>query len=123
MGLALRAILIFGLLTQDSGKTVVASALCRGLHKRGLRVAPFKPRSGHNLWYQYDAYERCRFEGSLYCEDILKLREASRCGLPPELLNPIDALLAPLDAEGFLEEGRGRELYLLEEDVYSHLLV
>lgn len=86
-------------------------------------MAPFKPRSGHNLWYQYDAYEKCRSEGRLYCEDIIKLRAASRCSLAHELLNPIDALLAPIEARGFLEEGRGREIYLLEEDTYSHLIV
>ncbi len=118
----MRTLLIFGLLPQDSGKTTVASALCRGLHEIGVKVKPFKPRAGHNLWYQYDVYERCRREGRLYCEDIIKLREASRCPLPYELLNPIDALLSPLMARDFLEEGRGRELYLLEEDTYAHLV-
>lgn len=118
----MKKLLIFGLLSQDSGKTTIASALCRGLHELGVEVRPFKPRAGHNLWYQYDVYERCRREGRLYCEDIIKLREASRCHLPHELLNPVDALLSPIMARGFLEEGRGRELYLLEEDTYTHLV-
>ena len=118
-----RRLLIFGLLPQDSGKTTVASAICRGLQKAGVAVAPFKPRAGHNLWYQYDAYLRCRSEGRLYCEDIIKLRDASRCSLPYELLNPIDALFTPLKAENLLQEGMGRELYLLEENIYTHLIV
>ena len=118
-----RSLLIFGLLPHDSGKTTVASAICRGLHKAGVMVVPFKPRAGHNLWYQYDAYLRCRSEGRLYCEDITKLRKASCCTLPYELLNPIDALFTPLKAKNLLEEGMGRELYLLEEDIYTHLIV
>lgn len=119
----MRAILVFGLFAEDSGKTVAASALCRGLKNKGWRVAPFKPRSGHNLWYQYDAYEACKQEGRLYCEDIIKLKEASDCNLPYELLNPVDALLAPIEARGFLKERREREMYILEENSYTHLLV
>ena len=31
--------------TSDAGKTILVAALCRVLHRRGLRVAPFKPQN------------------------------------------------------------------------------
>ena len=117
------SIFIFGIFPESSGKTVVATALARGLVKRGLKVAVFKPRSGHNLWYQYKAFLKCKAARSLFCEDIIKLKEASKCPLPYELLNPVDALLAPLNAKVFLERNLTRQIFLFEEDMYHHLLV
>src|SRR5512141_560759 len=31
--------------TSDAGKSVLVAALCRILHRRGVRVAPFKPQN------------------------------------------------------------------------------
>src|SRR5512147_215595 len=31
--------------TSDAGKSVMVAALCRILHRRGVRVAPFKPQN------------------------------------------------------------------------------
>jgi predicted P-loop ATPase/GTPase len=118
----LKSVYVFGLFPISPGKTVVSTALCRGLLREGLKAAPFKPRSGHNLWYQYDSFKRCRKGGRLFCEDIIKLREASGCSLPYEILNPIDALMAPMNARVFLENKRVREMYLRESDTFIHLL-
>jgi predicted P-loop ATPase/GTPase len=119
----LRAVFIFGFLPDSPGKTVVSTALCRGVLNRGFNVAPFKPRSGHNFWYQYDACVECKREARLFCEDIMKLKRASRCRLPYEVLNPVDALMAPLDAGVFLRDDYIRGMYLRESDTFSHLLV
>ena len=116
------AVFIFGLFPESSGKTVLATALARGLANRGLDVAVFKPRSGHNMWYQYEAFLECKRRRSLFCEDIIKLREASGCPLPYELLNPVDALLAPLNANVFLEQNLTRRMFLFEGDLYRHLI-
>lgn len=116
------AIFIFGIFPDSSGKTVLATALARGLVNRGLDVAVFKPRSGHNMWYQYEAFLKCKVMRSLFCEDIIKLKEASGCPLPYEILNPVDALLAPLNAEVFLEQNLTRQLFLFERDLYRHLI-
>lgn len=118
-----QTIFVFGFFPVSPGKTVVSTAICRGLLNRGFKVAPFKPRSGHNLWYQHDAFLRCREESRLYCEDIIKLSKASRCPIPNETLNPIDALLAPLDTRKFLEEDYIREMYMKEAITFHHLLV
>lgn len=119
----MRSIYVFGLFPISPGKTVVSSALCRGLLSRGLKVAPFKPRSGHDLWYQYEAFKRCKKNARLFCEDITKLKEASRCQLPYEILNPIDALMAPINTRNFLENGYVREMYLKKENTFLHLIV
>lgn len=119
----LRTIYVFGLFQISPGKTVVSTALCRGLLRRGYKVAPFKPRSGHNLWYQLDSFNRCKAEARLYCEDIIKLKEASRCQLPYEILNPVDALMAPLDTGIFLRHDDTRRMYLKNGVTFSHLLV
>ncbi len=119
----LRTIYVFGLFQISPGKTVVSTALCRGLLRRGYKVAPFKPRSGHNLWYQLDSFNRCKAEVRLYCEDIIKLKEASRCQLPYEVLNPVDALMAPLDTGIFLRRNDTRRMYLLNGVTFNHLLV
>lgn len=116
-------IFVFGVFQDSSGKTVLASALARGLLNRGVNVAVFKPRSGHNMWYQYGAFMKCKSEGSLFCEDIIKLKEASKCPLPYEVLNPVDALLAPFNAEAFLRHELTSHMYLFEHDAFSHLIV
>lgn len=119
----MKSVFIFGFLPDSPGKTVVSTALCRGLLNRGFSVAPFKPRSGHNLWYQYDAFTECKREARLFCEDIMKLKRASRCRLPYEVLNPVDALMTPLDAGVFLRENYIRGMYIRESEIFSHLLV
>ena len=41
------ALLIAGT-TSDAGKTIVTTALCRALARRGVRVAPFKAQNMSN---------------------------------------------------------------------------
>lgn len=117
------SVFVFGLLPDSAGKTIVSSALARGLVNQGVHAAVFKPRSGHSLWYQHETFLKCKEEGRLFCEDVVKLREASRCHLPLEVLNPVDALMGPLNFKSFLERNALEYLYLLQPDVFSHLLV
>ena len=119
----MQAIFIFGLFQDSSGKTVLASGLARGLLNRGVKVGVLKPRSGHNMWHQYGVFLKCKAECSLFCEDIIKLKEASKCSLPYEVLNPVDALLSPFNAEAFLGRGLTVQMYLFEQDAFSHLIV
>lgn len=42
--MTLRALMVQGC-TSDAGKSTVVAALCRILHRRGVRVAPFKPQN------------------------------------------------------------------------------
>jgi hypothetical protein len=59
----------------------------------------------------------------LYCEDIIKLKKASNCIIQNEILNPVDALLTPLDISRFLEKNYIRQMYMEEANTFRHLLV
>jgi len=118
----MRSVFVFGLLPESPGKTVISSALTRGMINRGIKTCVFKPRSGHNFWYQYDIFLKCKKEGRLFCEDIVKLRRACKNSLPFEVLNPVDALMGPLNAEEFIERKMVDQLYLFEDDVFLHLI-
>lgn len=85
-------IFIAGALSESSGKTTLALALIEGLKELGLKIAPFKPLSGHSMWWQYDAYLLCLKNNSLFCEDAYKLSKVSNVNLPLEIINPADIL-------------------------------
>ena len=116
------SIFVFGLLPESSGKTVISSALARGMVNRGIRTGVFKPRSGHSFWYQYDVLLECKKEERLFCEDIIKLKSACRSPLPAEILNPVDALMSPLNVKEFLKRNTINMLYLLEQDTFLHMI-
>ncbi|MEM4447013.1 MAG: hypothetical protein QW461_06960 [Candidatus Jordarchaeales archaeon] len=87
------SIFVFGLVGGDAGKTVVSSAIARGLVKRGVDLGVFKAFSEHDLWYDYDVYLMCKSEGRLFCGDIVKLHKAAMLDdLPYEVTNPVDRL-------------------------------
>jgi predicted P-loop ATPase/GTPase len=115
---------VFGLLSDSPGKTLVSRAIVRGLINRGLDVGVFKPRSGHNYWYQYDAFLKCREEGQLFCQDIIELREA-RGGdaLPIVLTNPVDALMSPLRVGDYLLGKNWNQFYIDEYQTFLHLVM
>nr|HDO81078.1 hypothetical protein [Candidatus Bathyarchaeota archaeon] len=99
------SIFVFGLLAGDVGKTAVSSAIARGLVRRGFDVGVFKPVSEHDLWHGYDTYLKCKEEGRLFCEDIVRLHNAAMVrDLPYEISNPVDALetfRSPAAGSGF----------------------
>jgi len=118
----MHSVFVFGLLPESPGKTVISSALARGMINRGIRTCVFKPRSGHSFWYQYDAFLKCKKEGTLFCEDIIELRKACKCSLPLEILNPVDALMSPLNVKEFIKRNAISQLYLFEPDVFLHMV-
>jgi len=120
----LTSIFVFGLLPESPGKTLISRAIIRGLINRGLDVGVFKPRSGHNYWYQYDAFLKCKEEGQLFCQDIIELTEA-RGGetLPYVLTNPVDALMAPLKIENYLTGKNCNQFYLDDYQTFTHLVM
>src|SRR5512139_2324726 len=71
--------------TSDAGKSVLVAALCRILHRRGVRVAPFKPQNmALNSAVTVDGGEIGRAQAV----------QAYACGLQPHTdMNPV--LLKP----------------------------
>jgi len=94
-------VLVNGLLTYDSGKTYVATALVKALIERGFKVSAFKPLAGHSAWYQFNTVLYSLRCGTLIGEDVLKYKELLSLGPEVELVNPVDLLLAPLDPNCF----------------------
>ena len=61
------------------GKTLVSTALLHALARHYPRVAGMKPVAAGTVWQH----------GVQANEDVLALRAASTCAVPPELDNPV----------------------------------
>jgi len=94
-------VLVNGLLTYDSGKTFVSTALAKSLIERGFKVSVFKPLAGHSAWYQFNTVLHSLKYGVLVGEDVLKYKELLGLSSDLELMNPVDLLMAPLDPTCF----------------------
>jgi adenosylcobyric acid synthase len=81
----MRGTLLVAGTTSDAGKSVVTTGICRWLHRRGVRVAPFKAQNmSNNSAVTADGAEIGRAQAA----------QAAACGLAPEAaMNPV--LLKP----------------------------
>lgn len=108
---ALRAVSVLGT-SSNSGKSWMATALCALLHRRGVRVAPFKAQNmSNNSAVAWDGGEIGRAQAA----------QAEACGLAPSVrMNPI--LLKPSGGSGsqlvVLGKARG---HVLAGDYYKHI--
>ncbi|MBF0176566.1 MAG: cobyric acid synthase [Magnetococcales bacterium] len=96
--------------TSDAGKSLLVTALCRALHRRGLRVAPFKPQNmALNSAVTVDGGEIGRAQAV----------QALACGLAPHTdMNPI--LLKPNSDIGAQIIVQGRPVANLDAQAYRH---
>ncbi len=94
--------------TSDAGKSTVAAGLCRSLHRRGVRVAPFKPQNmALNSAVTADGGEIGRAQAL----------QAQACGLAPHTdMNPV--LLKPNSDTGAQVIVHGRALANMEARAY-----
>ncbi|MEW6646281.1 MAG: cobyric acid synthase [Pseudomonadota bacterium] len=92
----------------DAGKSTLVAALCRVLHRRGVRVAPFKPQNmALNSAVTIDGGEIGRAQAV----------QAQACGLPPHTdMNPV--LLKPNSDTGAQVIIHGRALTNLDAVAY-----
>jgi len=92
----------------DAGKSTVVAALCRVLHRRGVRVAPFKPQNmALNSAVTADGGEIGRAQAV----------QAQACGLEPHTdMNPV--LLKPNSDTGAQVIIHGRALTNLDAQAY-----
>ncbi|MBD3171324.1 hypothetical protein GF326_02515 [Candidatus Bathyarchaeota archaeon] len=117
------SVFVFGLFADSPGKTTFSIGLLHEMREWGISVAPLKGRASHSFWHHYNAFERCLGEGRLYSRDVVKLRDAADCDEVFEVLNPIDALVSPLDPKLYLEEGRMRNLYLDRGNLFNNFVL
>ena len=88
-------ILVVGLLSRPSGKTLVAAAVARRLAELGHSVAPFKPISVHDWYRDYDTSLQNVEEGLAFSGDVAALIEAAGANLPYEVANPVHGVTFP----------------------------
>jgi len=116
-------ILITGINRNNSGKTIVGVGIANGLKNKGYKVIPFKPFSFHNWFTQYSTtLENIKY-GTIFSEDIFKLREVSNCRERYEVLNPVDNLIAPLDIYWFIEHNFTSMYYSYQLNIMRQILV
>lgn len=94
--------------TSDAGKSTLVAALCRWLHRQGVRVAPFKPQNmALNSAVTVDGGEIGRAQAV----------QAQACGLAPEVdFNPV--LLKPQSDTGAQVIVHGRIVSQLDACAY-----
>jgi len=100
----LRTVLVVGLRELSAGKTSLATALIRYLRETDLETCGFKPKAGNNLWYDYNVLQRSSRDGRVYGEDAKRLREASSCEFPEEVVNPVHRVWFETGEWGILGE-------------------
>lgn len=79
----------------DAGKTTFSVGLCREASARG-----YKPRAGHDYWFDHDDYRAAVADGRLYGKDAKRLAAASPGSVRPEDINPIHRLWLPTPGRG-----------------------
>ncbi len=88
-------ILVLGLNSFDSGKTLLSKSLIRHMISEGQRVEYFKPISGHNYWQKYTHTRMCMEEGIIFSSDVREVRQGIDTDIPVEVMNPIHTLFVP----------------------------
>ncbi|RLE96876.1 MAG: hypothetical protein DRJ96_05330 [Thermoprotei archaeon] len=116
-------VLIVGMTREGVGKTALAEGLAAGLKELGFRVGVMKPM-GFLDWYKDYAVVR---EGAE--EGVLASREAFEARLllglrdPPEVLNPLAGLVAPLNLKAFYDYRVPRSFFVYQADIMRRTVV
>ena len=91
-----KAVVVSGLLPQDSGKTYFTISLAKALRSLGYSVSVSKPVAAHSAWFQHTSLTESVALGIMVGEDVLNyLREGLIERVDEQ--NPIDILTAPPD--------------------------
>ena len=110
-------------LNSNSGKTTLGLGLIYVFKNKGFRVCPFKPISIHNWFLDYTTTSENIKYGTIFCSDIMKLREVSQCYQKYEILNPVDILTAPLDPSWFIENNFSSMYYAYDRDLLKKTIM
>ncbi len=87
---------------EDSGKTTVAASLASFLSGRGFKVSVSKPIGASELWLRPWVLRESESRGIVVTGDAVILARSLRRGdVNLEVLNPVAAILAPIDYSRF----------------------
>ncbi|MHA1222186.1 MAG: hypothetical protein ACTSSG_03800 [Candidatus Heimdallarchaeaceae archaeon] len=106
-------IFVGGILEYNSGKTTIAKNITSFFEQElDLSVAPFKPLSGNNLYYNYAAIkESVKKHGTFVSLDVVELYSIISNKVPIEIANPVHKVNTQALAHQFFSEGSLKTFY------------
>lgn len=115
-------VLIVGMARERVGKTALAEGLAAGLRELGFKVGLMKP-TGFLDWYRDYATVREGAElGMLASREAFEARLLLGMRDPPEVLNPLAGLIAPLNLKAFYDYRVPRSFFIYQADVARRLV-
>jgi len=106
-------IFVAGLLEYDSGKTTISKEIIRQLKEQGIKVQPFKPLSGNNIYYNYEKIKKIfeEYKEILSLDIMEMLKETGEEIKEPQINNPVHKLNTPAIPYEFIKEGVTQTYY------------
>jgi len=111
-------VFIGGLLEYNSGKTTIAKDMVRFFENdSSMKVSPFKPLSGNNLFYNYEQIlENTTKHEDFVSQDIIELLNETSNDIKATLANPVHKVNTQAIATRFYEEGSINTFYNKYQD-------
>ncbi|MBY9000269.1 MAG: hypothetical protein KGD64_05090 [Candidatus Heimdallarchaeota archaeon] len=111
-------VFIGGLLEHNSGKTTVARDMVNFFKKNSaMKISPFKPLSGNNLFYHYDQIKKNTAEYKDFVSlDIAELLHETSNETKATIANPVHKVNTQAIATRFFEEGSISAFYNKYQD-------
>ncbi|MHA1691411.1 MAG: hypothetical protein ACTSU7_07215, partial [Candidatus Heimdallarchaeaceae archaeon] len=106
-------VFIGGLLEYNSGKTTLAKYMTNFFENNSsMKVSPFKPLSGNNLFYHYEQIvENTAKHEDFVSLDIVELLNATSNDIKATLANPVHKVNTQAIATRFFDEGSINTFY------------
>ncbi len=111
-------VFIGGLLEYNSGKTTIAKDMISFFENdSSMKVSPFKPLSGNNLFYNYEPIlENTTKHDDFVSQDIIGLLNETSNDIKATLANPVHKVTTQAIATRFYEEGSINTFYKKYQD-------
>ena len=111
-------VFIGGLLEYNSGKTTIAKDMIRFFENdSSMKVSPFKPLSGNNLFYNFEKIlENTTKHEDFVSQDVIELLNETSNDIKATLANPVHRVNTQAIATRFYEEGSINTFYNKYQD-------
>ena len=110
-------VLVVGMVREGVGKTALVEGLAAGLREIGFRVGVMKPVGFLDWFRNYTAVRESSEEGILASREAFEARLLLGLRDPPEVLNPLAGLSAPLNLKAFYDYRVPRSFFVYQADI------